>query len=406
MLKDCISDLSDGQGSIAIDAERASGYKYSARAYLLQVTRDQKNIYLIDPISIDDLKLWQRFNETFIETEWIIHASTQDLPCLKELGLFPKKLFDTELGARLCGFPKVALGSLVETMLEFELAKEHSAVDWSFRPLKEEWLTYAALDVDLLVDLRNKIATELENQGKLELAEAEFAQVLKDFETTKSARKDPWRRTSGMHKVKDRLTMYIISNLWQIRDQIAQQLDLAPHRVLQDEAIVDIAMRRPKTSEEIAKIIGRRTRLESPPFQKWLQALNNSLASPESNWPPLRLASTSIPPTKVWRQKNTAGYARLMHARAKLLEISDAQKIPIENLFPPEALKQICWAEPPNQIAALPNYVNELAKKFKVRDWQIKLCESELCFALTQTEPPVLPPPQPETSTSPEIEGD
>ncbi len=395
MLKNCIADLTDGQGAIAIDAERASGYKYSPRAYLLQVTRDQKSIYLIDPIGIDDLKLWERFNETFIETEWIIHASSQDLPCLKELGLFPKKLFDTELGARLCGFPKVALGSLVETMLEFELAKEHSAVDWSTRPLKPEWLTYAALDVDLLVDLRNKIAEELENQGKLKLAEAEFAQVLKDFQTSKPARKDPWRRTSGMHKVRDRLTMFIISNLWQVRDEIARQLDLAPHRVLQDEAMVDIAINRPKTSEELAKIIGRRTRLESPPFQKWLQALKDSLSAPESNWPALRIASTSIPPTKVWRQKNAPGYARLMHARSKLLEISMAQKIPIENLFPPEALKQICWAKPPIQTAELPAYVKELAQRHKVRDWQLKLCEGEICFALTQTEPPATPPPAP-----------
>ena len=404
LLKECIKNLAEGSGPIAIDTERASGYKYSSRAYLIQVKRKNKPIYLIDPISISDKSLWQQFNDTFAKVEWIIHASTQDLPCLKELGLYPNILFDTELGARLCGFPKVALGTLVEELMGLELAKEHSAVDWSTRPLKDEWLNYAALDVDLLIELRDLISSELTAQEKLTFAQAEFAQILQDFKVTKTSRKDPWRRTSGMHKVKDRLTMYVISKLWQIRDEIAQELDLAPHRVLQDEAMVDLAAIKPKTNEEIAKVIGRRTRLESPPFQKWLKAINDALSADESNWPPLRVASNSIPPTKIWRQKNPTGYARLMHARANLLAVSAAQKIPVENLFPSEALKQLCWAtaaadQNAHDKSALEKYVTEMSGKFHARDWQLKLCLTGICEALKESEPPKIEPETP-------VEGD
>ena len=151
----CLKELAVGNGPIAIDAERASGYRYSQRAYLIQIFRRNGGLHLIDPIAVSDESLWKQMNETFIDCEWIIHASTQDLPCLRELGLTPQYLFDTELGGRIAGSERVGLGPLCESLLDLALAKEHSAVDWSIRPLKQEWLNYAALDVDVLVDLRD-----------------------------------------------------------------------------------------------------------------------------------------------------------------------------------------------------------------------------------------------------------
>ena len=105
-----LEQIAKGFGPIAFDAERASGFKYSARAYLIQIHRRDGGLHLIDPIAIGTTNLWSELNEAFDGVEWILHASTQDLPCLNELGLRPKLLFDTELGGRIAGCERVGLG--------------------------------------------------------------------------------------------------------------------------------------------------------------------------------------------------------------------------------------------------------------------------------------------------------
>ncbi|WP_341855258.1 DUF3000 family protein [Brachybacterium sp. GPGPB12] len=103
------------------------------------------------------------------------HAAGQDLPSLAELGLRPGGLFDTELAARLLGMERVGLGAVVEDTLALRLAKEHSAADWSKRPPPESWLVYAALDVEVLVQVRDVLARRLEEAGKADWAAQEFA---------------------------------------------------------------------------------------------------------------------------------------------------------------------------------------------------------------------------------------
>jgi ribonuclease D len=389
-----ISALLKGEGPIAIDAERASGYRYSQRAYLIQIFRKGGGLHLIDPIPLKDSKLWQRFNDEFANVEWVIHASTQDLPCLIEVGLKPKKLFDTELGARIAGCPRVGLGALAESLLELQLAKEHSAVDWSIRPLKPEWITYAALDVDILLDIRDKVEKLLTEQKKLKWAEQDFASILKnyqDYEFTDAPKSDRWRRTSGMHKVRDRLSMTIIRDLWLSRDELARELDLAPGRVLGDEAIVELAINRPDNLEEVAKVIGWRTRLEAPPFGRWLKVLTTSLKTPITDQVELRVASQSIPPIKIWKEKNPLGYARLTHARAALIELSQQLQIPTENLVTPDYVKRICWNEPPTNVSQYENYVEGELTKLGARSWQVEQVVSVIALHLSATEPLVVP---------------
>ena len=120
--------IAGGTGPVAIDAERASGYRYSNRAYLIQLRREGSGTWLVDPIAFDSLTPLAVALEG---TEWILHAATQDLPCLTDLDLRPSSLFDTELAGRLLGYPRVGLATLVETVLGQRMKKEHSAVDWS-----------------------------------------------------------------------------------------------------------------------------------------------------------------------------------------------------------------------------------------------------------------------------------
>ena len=401
-----IADLLNGNGPLAIDAERSSGYRYSQRAYLIQIYRENGGLHLIDPIPLKDSKLWQKFNNEFSSYEWVIHASTQDLPCLIEVGLKPKLLFDTELGARIAGCERVGLGPLAESLLELQLAKEHSAVDWSIRPLRPEWITYAALDVDILLDIRNAVEKLLIEQNKLKWAEQDFASILKNYESYEFSdmpKPDRWRRTSGMHKVRDRLTMSVVRDLWLSRDELAREIDLAPGRVLGDDAIVEIATKRPDNPEAVAKIIGRRTRLEAPPFNRWLNVLNNALKTPIEEQPELRVASQSLPPIKIWKDRNPLGYARLTHARAGLIELSAQIQIPTENLVTPEFIRKICWQDPPASNSDYENFVTEQLIKMGARPWQIELVTPSISSCLSQTQPLVVPEPV-EAESEPETE--
>ena len=401
-----IADLLNGNGPLAIDAERSSGYRYSQRAYLIQIYRVNGGLHLIDPIPLKDSKLWQKFNKEFSSYEWVIHASTQDLPCLIEVGLKPKLLFDTELGARIAGCERVGLGPLAESLLELQLAKEHSAVDWSIRPLRPEWITYAALDVDILLDIRNAVEKLLIEQNKLKWAEQDFASILKNYESYEFSdmpKPDRWRRTSGMHKVRDRLTMSIVRDLWISRDELAREIDLAPGRVLGDDAIVEIATKRPDNLEAVAKVIGRRTRLEAPPFNRWLNVLNLALKTPIEEQPELRVASQSLPPIKIWKDRNPLGYARLTHARAALIELSAQIQIPTENLVTPEFVRKICWQDPPASNSDYENFVSEQLSKMGARPWQIELVTPSISSCLSQTQPLVVPEPV-EAESEPENE--
>ena len=401
-----IAQLLNGSGPLAIDAERASGYRYSQRAYLIQIYRENGGLHLIDPIPLKDSKLWEKFNKEFSAYEWVIHASTQDLPCLIDVGLKPELLFDTELGARIAGCDRVGLGPLAESLLELQLAKEHSAVDWSIRPLRPEWITYAALDVDILLDIRNSVEKLLTEQNKLKWAKQDFASILKNYQNyvfSDAAKPDRWRRTSGMHKVRDRLTMAIVRDLWFSRDELGREIDLAPGRVLGDEAIIELATKRPDNLEAVAKVIGRRTRLEAPPFNRWLNVLNLALKTPLDQQPELRVPSQSLPPIKIWKDRNPLGYARLTHARAALIELSAQIQIPTENLITPELVRKICWQEPPTSNSEYEDFVIEQLNKTGARPWQIELVTPAISAALSQTEPLIIPEPveaegEPETA--------
>ncbi len=391
-----ISNLAAGTGPLAIDAERASGYRYSQRAYLIQIFRDGGGLHLIDPIPLKNSKLWDTFNENFSSQEWVIHASTQDLPCLIGVGLKPKKLFDTELGARIAGCERVGLGPLAESLLQLQLAKEHSAVDWSIRPLKSEWLNYAALDVDILLEIRDAIEGMLIEQNKLDWAKQDFAAILKNYDNyifSDEPKADRWRRTSGMHKVRDRLTLTIVRDLWISRNELASELDIAPGRVLADEAIITLAITCPKDLEAVAKTIGWRTKLEAPPFNRWLKTINQALDTPLDDQPEYKVASQSLPPIRVWKEKNPIGYARLTHARALLLEISNELKIPQENLVTPELVRKLCWQDPPINTEQHLEYVEKSLAQMGARSWQIEQIKNKLTFALGQKEPLIIAEP-------------
>jgi len=391
-LRDVITELAKGHGPIAVDAERASGFRYSQRAYLIQIFRRGGGIHLIDPIAASNPDTWALLDSTFKECEWIIHASTQDLPCLNELGIHPTKLFDTELGGRIAGCERVGLGALTESLLELQLAKEHSAVDWSLRPLKEEWLIYAALDVDVLIDLRDEMGKLLLSRGYLEYAQEDFAAILENMSTPPLSKRDPWRKCAGIHKVRDRTALAIIRELWLARDAYARSVDIAPGRIFNDESLLEIAIKRPLTIDLFTKIITRRSRSHNHPVTQWFDLYRAALALQKDQLPELRLPATGLPPQKLWKDRNPLGYARLTHARAAVLERAQELSMPAENLISPEAVRQSMWSEP-SPDAGL-SYLEEKLRAAGARSWQVSLVAPILVLPLHESEP-LPPPPEP-----------
>jgi len=371
--EEMIEALQTGHGPIAIDAERASGYRYSQRAYLIQIFRRGGGLHLIDPIAVSAQADWAQLGSTFADEEWIIHASTQDLPCLRELGLTPRILFDTELGSRIAGAPRAGLGPLCSSLLGFALAKEHSAVDWSTRPLKEEWLTYAALDVDVLVDLRDAVEKLLASQGKLEWAQEEFAAILTS--APNPPRKDPWRRTSGMHKVRDRMTLALIRAMWQARDEFAQRIDISPGRIFNDEVLLDLVTKRPAKIDEFTKIVKRRTRVENLPTTEWFTLFQQTLTLSADELPEVRTPALGLPPLKVWRERNPMAHARITHAKAALQLRAAELGMPTENLLSPEYLRQLMWKNPTVSAQSteeeFQEYISATLLSLGARRWQV-----------------------------------
>ncbi|MGE2718532.1 HRDC domain-containing protein [Mycolicibacterium celeriflavum] len=384
--------LASGHGPFAVDAERASGFRYSNRAYLIQIRRAGAGTVLIDPVShgADPVEALAPVAEVLASDEWVLHAADQDLPCLAELNIRPVSVYDTELAGRLAGYEKVNLAAMVQRLLGLQLMKGHGAADWSKRPLPDEWLNYAALDVEVLIDLRDAIAAVLEEQGKTDWAAQEF-ENLKNFEAAPT-RRDRWRRTSGIHKVRDARTLAAVRELWTTRDHIAQRRDIAPGRILPDSAIINAATIDPDTVEKLTALPvfgGNRQRRGA---KVWLDAL--ARARTTQDLPKSQEPSNGPPPASRWARRKPEAAARLEAVRAALAEVSQRVSVPTENLLSPDTVRRLCWDwEPVEDRAAV---IDAFLRDAGARAWQRELTVPALAEALTAADAKLAErPPEP-----------
>ncbi|RLY95058.1 ribonuclease D [Kocuria tytonicola] len=354
--------LAAASGPVAIDTERASGFRYGQRAFLVQLRREGAGTILIDPEAVGSLA---QVNEALRGVEWVLHAATQDMPCLAELDMRPDALFDTELGGRLLGLRKVGLASMTEELLGFTLSKEHSAVDWSQRPLPTDWLNYAALDVEVLVQLRWATEERLVQDGKLEWALQEFEHVR--TAAPPAPRQDPWRRTHGLGNVRGRRKLTAVRNLWLARESLARHKDIAPTRLLPDAAIVAAANAMPRTVPQLMGTPGFHGRLASREAPRWLAAVQEARLTEEPV--PATIPSTNLPPVKGWETKRPEASARLKVVKPAVAALADELGLPTENLLTPELLRRFCW-QPPRSTSD--DAVAERLRELGARPWQVE----------------------------------
>ena len=357
--------ITESQDALAIDAERASGFRYGQRAYLLQVGVSGKAIFLIDPVAEYSAELWTELKAVLSSKPWIIHAASQDIPCLAELGITPKELLDTELGSRILGLPRVSLGTITEHYLSLKLAKEHSAVDWSERPLRQEWLEYAALDVDVLHELWSCVEADLIANSKMEIAKEEFQFLT--IPQSKPPKIDRWRSLTGLHEIKDARSLTIAKHMWEAREKLAMDRDYAPGRLIPDAAIVAAAKALPKSKSELSSLRSFTGKASRSFLDTWWDAY--TLGTTTKDLVELRVKATGIPNHRNWPQKFPEANSRLIAVKAVIADLSAAMSIPPENILSPEISRAICF-EPPQELSA--ETIGEFLRSKNARSWQIQ----------------------------------
>ncbi len=372
------ADLAHGSGPVALDAERASGYRYDQRAYLVQVRREGAGTALIDPVPFPDLRPLQ---EAIGDAEWILHAATQDLPCLAELGLRPASLFDTELAGRLLGRDRVSLAALTASALGEVLEKGHGATDWSVRPLSDAQLRYAALDVELLIELRDAMEGALDAAGKAGITAEEFEALL-DFQPRERG-DDEWRRTSGIHKVRKPRQLAAVRELWTARDTLARDRDIAVGRLLPDSSIIVAAQSDVTSKAALRDLSGFHGRGAHRYLTQWWEALHRARELPEAECPGPPPRPDGPPQPRLWADRDPAAFARLTAARAALADVAEEHQLPVENLMAPDTVRRLCWSPPePATEAAVVAFLEDQG----ARRWQIGACLPGLMSALAAEE--------------------
>ncbi|WP_164515859.1 HRDC domain-containing protein [Bifidobacterium dolichotidis] len=399
--------FAQSSGPVAADAERASGFRYTHSDYLVQFKREDAGIALVDPQAVAaDGCDWAEFMQAVGDAEFILHDARQDLPGFADLGIRPASLFDTEMAARLLGLTRFGLASVTERYLGFTLAKEHSAADWSYRPLPRDWRNYAALDVELLIELREAMLTDLKAAGKLEWAREEFQYTLDQGLAPRKEKSQPWLHISHITAIqRDHQALAVAKALWQKRDALASSYDIAPTLLLSDRAIIEAAQKKPHNNREFRAIrsLNERVRIHMgneqdkmferyAPIQRmvkpsvWKNTIQEALQLKPSQWPDMgRIAKQddrsrveggqahAPKQMKIWKTHHPDRFARLQRARSVIHQIGVDTRTPDEIVMKPQIIRDLCWTDEPGQVG-----VSEFLRSEGARDWQIALCAASL----------------------------
>lgn len=370
-----IARLAEGHGPVAIDTERASGYRYSDRAYLVQFYRRGAGTVLVDPLPFADLL---DVAAAIDSEQWVLHAATQDLPSMRELGLDPKALFDTELAARLLGLERVGLGAVVKELLDIDLAKAHSAADWSTRPLPQSWLAYAALDVELLIDVRDALEERLAAAGKAQWAREEFEDVLRR-DLSPRPREERWRRMSGIHQLRSPKQLAVARALWFARDELANATDTAAARLVPDRSLTSVAKELPRTRGHLASLESFTGRASRSELDRWWDAVSRGVADPN---PPQRDVPDArhLPHPKNWERKRPEAHARLEAAKPAIAAMAQSLQLPVENLLTPSTLRRLAW----DGTAEKRHDIEVELRLLGARQWQIDIVSPVIAAAFVE----------------------
>ena len=304
-LAEVCAAIAAGTGPVAIDAERASGYRYSTRAYLIQLRREGAGTWLIDPIAFDDLAPLQ---EALEGTEWILHAATQDLPCLAEVGLRPTRCSTPSSPDGCSGYPRVGLATLVETLLGSGWPRSTRpstgrpgrcpSPGWSTPPSTSRCSSSCAT-----------CSPPSWSRPARPTGPARSSSTWLVRASRPGSR--PWRRTSGLHRVRGRRALAAVRALWETRDEIAPQRDVTPAGSSPTPRSSRPRWRCRPTGPRCSATKGFHGRGAERYASRWVAALQEAPAMPEADLPTRAPRGDGPPLPAPWAEKDPVAARRL-----------------------------------------------------------------------------------------------
>ena len=250
-LADLVKRLRD-EPVVAFDTESNSFHVYRERVCLLQVSTRTAD-FVVDPLTVDPTPLGRVLCDGRVT---VLHGADYDVRCLhREWGWRLPSLFDTMAAARRIGRTGLGLSALVEHQFGVKLSKVFQRADWGRRPLTPDLLGYAALDTHYLLPIYDVLSAELAARGASGEARKEFDRIASAEFRERSFDPEGWRRLKGAREL-DGPGRTILRALWIAREERARADDRPPFKVLAEQAMLEVARRRPATEDELARIPG------------------------------------------------------------------------------------------------------------------------------------------------------
>lgn len=248
-------EILQAEPSIAIDLEANSMYAYREKICLIQISTPNQD-FILDP-TIQALDL-EPFGELIInpEIQKIFHAAEYDLILLKrEFGWELKNLFDTMWAARILGYKRFGLASMLETCFQVKLNKRYQKSNWCQRPLSPEQLVYAQHDTHFLFALRDRLAAELAVAGSEEEAVELFAAQTKIVLPNTDFDPDSFWHMQGVQDL-SRKQQAVLKEVNIYRDRAARDRNQPLFKIFGGRTLLEIAKQTPKSMQELRRIHG------------------------------------------------------------------------------------------------------------------------------------------------------
>ena len=341
--------------TVAVDTEGASFHRFVDRIYLLQMsTRDSTAV--LDPLAIGKPAALGRILESDA-IEKVFHDADYDLRLLhQDYGWNTRRLFDTRVAAQLLGIRAFGLAALLERSFGLKLDKKHQRADWSMRPLPRDMLDYASQDTMYLLELRDRLAAELESSGRWSWAAEEFERLEGTRWEQPEGEDTGYMRIKGARDL-DRRELAIFRELVRFRDGIARELDRATFRVAGNEALFAVAKERPQTLDALVSIKGVPRGIAERRGAEMLAAVRRGMEVPEDQLP-------KFPRAPRWDRD--ADFDNRVNALRTAREEA-AQRLGLDPGF-------LCAREKLETIARKrPQTLEELAEVPDLRRWQIEV---------------------------------
>ncbi|MFZ4827720.1 MAG: ribonuclease D [Phototrophicaceae bacterium] len=279
------------QSLIAVDIESNGLHVYREHVCLIQLSTREHD-YIVDPLRKMNLEgLAQVFADRTIEK--IFHASEYDLISLKrDYGFGVHHLFDTMVAARMLGHASLGLDRMLAIYLEVDISKKHQRDDWGMRPLPESNLRYAQQDTHYLPQLRDRMRDALIEMGRL----SEFEEICIDCQTVQDSTNnfDPegyWK--IGLPQRLNLRAMAILKELYLWREQLAEERNLPPFKILSNKVLVDIAQNAPRNTKELHNLSEVSATIAKRYGSELLHQVKRGTQAPLPTKPPTPEAPTS-----------------------------------------------------------------------------------------------------------------